>query len=432
MTNGKKRQGKKSGGTAQGKNRSRAGRGGGNNRNRTAASANAYEGRWNGIHDFYVRSANAYNAERGSNDRGRLSSRLLHEDIAKAHRGIRTQAWGGVNPNEFGQLNPDKDTSVVFDELVGFINGTTGLGVTAHQINPGQSGLFPQLSKSALNYEGYSFAFFEVYVTPIVTVASAGGEGKVVLACDLEGILEAVPDALSELENNTIHSDGMPYEHWHMRLDRVLKHRDRWLVRTGGFPANADPKSMDCGTLYVGTYGNGTTDPIMELRVRGVCYFFDKLEEPVGIPKSILIGQFPSVATPASIVSTVPTSLEWDDANASQGSGRVATINDAGWVLSGTGFSISHPTLSCNLEVFGCISFISSGNYIESYKLQMFIDGVGINTWECDSSMGNIETAVVHGVVKYNAGETVALHATVVFNTGTCTTSVGHLLVTTK
>jgi hypothetical protein len=109
---------------------------------------------------------------------------------------------------------------------------------------------------------------------------------------------EADPSSATAQQNNTIHADGMPWEAFGFQVAGVTRHRESWFVRRGtGFPAGGDPREYDIGRLYVGRYANTGTGPsIMELRVRGVCYFFDKLTDPPGIPRCVTLSEIGSSA----------------------------------------------------------------------------------------------------------------------------------------
>lgn len=259
-----------------------------------------------------------------------------YELRSKVHRGHErgenpvVKAWrNSQSANQFGQMNPKKDTIEPFDSFIGIINGSTGYAVTSHQINPGLSELFPLLSKTAALYERYNFLSLEFYLTPIVNPYMA--TGKIIMSCDLEGINESPPISAAEQENNTIHSDGMPYEKFGFQVAGVVRHLESWYVRTNEcYPGNADPKLFDCGTLYIGTYGNHSTDGQCELRVRGTCMLMDKIQEPDGIPKSINmhVRQLLSTSTDP-IASNVQTSITWNNS---------ASIDGCPWTLRGDRF----------------------------------------------------------------------------------------------
>lgn len=232
---------------------------------------------WDTSRGLYIEKANAF-IQRSKKSRPMSNvSRIGHDAIDRGKNPF-VKSFGGQRANEFGQFDPKKDTIEPFDEFIGTVQGSAGFDVTTFTINPGNAVTFPQLSQVASLYERYNFANLEFYVCPLVTVITA--TGKIALSADLEGVEEGPPTSMSMVENNSIHSDGMPFEYFSIQCAGVIRHQESWFVNsTNGYPGGADPRLYDAGTLYVSSSGNPVSS-MCELRVRGIVELYDKMQEP--------------------------------------------------------------------------------------------------------------------------------------------------------
>lgn len=340
---------------------------------------------WDSESGFYIRKANAFIADaqrkREFDERGVISPEQSSygKDTAKA--------WGGQYNGEFGDFNPRKDAVVPFDEVIGLVTASNTYAVTSYDVNPGVASTFPQLSVDAAQYERYMFANLEFYVTPLVTVASANASGKVVMSLDLEGVEEADPTSATQQQNNTIHADGMPWEAFGFQVAGVVRHRESWFVRRGvGFPAGGDPRAYDVGRLYVGTYANTGTGPaISELRVRGVCFFYDKLTDPPGIPRCVTLSEFGS-SSPTTLTGSF-------SAVANLVAGSFAPTagwdvgNNAGWTVSGGALLIAPRAATYKVVVH--VDVNSTTNF-SALQYRLMVAGVAGRTGRLNFASGSL------------------------------------------
>jgi len=177
---------------------------------------------------------------------------------------------------EAKKLSKTDDRLLPIDELITTISGSTNFAVTSYDINPGLSTTFPVSSAIAQLYQGYVYGRLTFYYKPRVTVYTS--QGKIMMSCDLEGLQESDPASVAEMENNSIHSDGMPHQRIGFDVAGVTRKRDYSFVRDGPVPVGADPKLCDVGRLYVATSGT-PTGVIGELRVKGTLVLKDILQE---------------------------------------------------------------------------------------------------------------------------------------------------------
>jgi len=331
------------------------------------------------------------------------------------------KAWlGGQSVNEFGQFNPKKDTIEPFNEFVALVPGVTSPFeiVQQYQLNPGLAGTFPQLSEIAKLYERYMFLSLEFYLAPIVTVF--GSSGKLIMSCDLEGVEEPPPNTAAQMENNTIHVDGMPHEKLGFQVAGVIRHRESWFVRTtAAFPPGADPRGYDAGTLYVGAYGNPNTSDMAELRVRGRVMLMDKLTEPTGLARAVSLysRRVTGGGSAQAVASSVLSTVHFD----------VLKCEDCPWIYDGSGL------FTCPLTAYYQISgSIQVGNPAGS------VSAIAVEVFSATSGTLDLcletKTASTYGTQPFNAsvaltaGEVISVRATITFASGT--TSIEHAQLT--
>jgi len=319
-----------------------------------------------GLRGKFAYTSDKYDVHAKLGNRGR---ERLESELASRGRGM------GQGPNQFGQRNPNKDVDICFDELLGTISGSTAFTLTDFNINPGQVLTFPQTSKEAALYERYVFTSLEFYLTPLVTVFNSAG--KVLMSCDLEGIEEPSPSNVGEMENNTIHSDGMPHQVLGFQLAGVTRHHPgdtaSWFVRTGRFPGGADPRLYDIGKLYVATYGNPAAYvgvAMTELRVRGCVRLMDKLSEPLGYSLPHTTSQFCSQMVGTSIGYGGLNAFNWGTAF------QNLNITTSGWSITAGNLSLTAPLLtSYYMFVFNTTYKIGGAGFVRS-QFQLQVNGV--------------------------------------------------------
>jgi len=199
----------------------------------------------------------------------------------------------------------------VEDEYVADISGSVSFSTTAFAVNPGQSKIFPWLSKEALLFEKYKILRLEFYYRPQVSAYAANGQtGKVMLSFDFDAS-DAPPASKQPVEDTHPHSDGMPYEEVILTIDpKECSLQDSYFVRPGGLPGSSDIKTYDVGVLSVSTIGNNSTANIGELRVRYAIVLHDPvLENTVSAPLNYHLSQFQTTSSETAGATSVPTQL---------------------------------------------------------------------------------------------------------------------------
>jgi hypothetical protein len=388
-----------------------------------------YKAGWDSERGLYVKKANAFVA-RSRAARPARSRGMLHPDAIERGTNPFVSAWGGAAANGFGQFNPKKDTVEPFDEVVATITGDNNYSLVEYAVNPANADTFPQLSQIAKLYESYNFADLEFYLTPLVTVSSAAG--RIVLSADAEGIEEADPSTVVIQENNTIHSDGMPYETFGIQIAGVIRHQERWFCRPNkGYPGGADPRLYDAATLYVGSFANATTANIMQLRVRGKVCLYDKLTEPTGLPKttSLSTGAINALLNwPAA--TGVGDSPAYDPA-AVQNVGTFATVTDSGWILSAPANQEFICPRTSWYMISGSFLFDNSTTAYE-VTLSLVVGSITVRNWVYDSTAANADaTCNFLAPVHVAQDETVRTVISIVYGGGAMNLVHGHMAFVT-
>lgn len=207
-----------------------------------------------------------------------------HKTVAKAPkrkqpRTLHPRDTSAFPSQKMGGAVKKRFIIVEWDEYVTEVAGSVGFVTTAYPINPGQSQLFPWLSKMAVLWEKYVIELCEPYYKHEVSQFATNGQaGKVMLSCDYDAS-DPAPTSKQQVEDTWPHIDCMPYQDCTLRLNKremsnsvALKY-----VRPGAQPANTDIKFYDCGVVYVSTSGNTNTTVIGEFRIR----YRVRLEVPV-------------------------------------------------------------------------------------------------------------------------------------------------------
>jgi hypothetical protein len=231
---------------------------------------------------------------------------------------------------------------VEWDEYVAEVAGSVSFATTAYPLNPGQSSLFPWLSKMAGLWEKYEFESCAPYYKHEVSQYATNGQaGKVMLSCDYDAS-DTAPLTKQQVEDTWPHIDCMPYQDVSLPLNRremrssvAMKY-----VRPGAQPANTDIKIYDAGVVYVSTYGNTNTSVVGELRIR----YRVRLEVPVLEAASIVSSNY------AHFAGTTPT-----------------TANNLATAVIGTGSTFT-PVLGTNTITFP--STVVNGNYLVTVVLR--------------------------------------------------------------
>jgi len=281
-------------------------------------------------------SAFGYKAGYGS-DRGMYVER--ENGFKTHHRYAKALAASRLPPRDEFLA----DATEEFCEVVATIYGSTTFSTRSFAINPGQAATFPILNALASKYERYSFDSCCFELAP-----AKGGlalSGRMALSCDLEGVNESEPTNLNEVLNNSIHADGVLLDDVQFEIAGVVRHQDAWWVRSGlGFPAQGDMTNTDVGRLYVSSFGCDDTSPIAYLKVKGRIQLYDRLQEPVGPPRSLrhTFGVASAITVSAVPITCLPT---------------VAANSASGW-------AVDVNTLVCPrtsmYQISGVATFVSS------------------------------------------------------------------------
>jgi len=199
----------------------------------------------------------------------------------------------------------------VEDEYIADIGGSTTFATTAFAVNPGQSKVFPWLSKEAQLFEKYKILRLEFYYRPQVSAYAANGQtGKVMLSFDFDAS-DAPPGTKQQVEDTHPHSDGMPYEEVILTIDpKECSMQDSYFVRPGGLPGSSDIKTYDVGVLSVSTIGNNSSANIGELRVRYAIMLHDPiLENTIVAPPNYHVSCFQSTAAETAAATSIAATM---------------------------------------------------------------------------------------------------------------------------
>lgn len=200
-----------------------------------------------------------------------------------------------------------------FDELViAALPGSVGYTVTQVPLNPGQSTVFPRLSKFAQLYERYRFEKLEFYFQHDVSQFNSQGQSGLVIQSGLFDAASAAPTTKAQQEMTDPHVICMPNQNSLLRLDPARLHPQNvpLFVRPGNVPGGADIKTYDAGNVFVGTQGMAGTGEVGELHCRGTCCFYDEILDSslISAPQNFSVSQFDS-SSPETLTTGVTKPL---------------------------------------------------------------------------------------------------------------------------
>jgi len=298
----------------------------------------------------------------------------------------------------------------VEDEYIADISGSVSFSTTAFAVNPGQSRVFPWLSKEALLFEKYKILRLEFYYRPQVSAYATNGQtGKVMLSFDFDAS-DAPPASKQQVEDTHPHSDGMPFEEVILTIDpKDCSLQDSYYVRPGGLPGSSDIKTFDVGILSVSTVGNNSTANIGELRVRYAIALHDPvLENTVSAPLNYHLSQFQSASSESYGAS-----------------GSIATLLLTTSVSNGLGLTNSSGTFilpTGNYLVFGD-DLAATGSGMTGHFLYLLVNGSAIANVSANSSsyLWQESSQNVTQFITSTGSTTLALAASLAYASGTCT-----------
>jgi len=240
-------------------------------------------------------------------------------------------------------------------------------------VNPGQSTLFPWLSKMAQNYEKYRFVKLGFrFKREVSEFATNGQVGKVMMMFDQDAG-NGPPGTKQVLEDWDPHSDGMPCENIYLSVPPIMlrKFIDGFYVRTAGLPGAADIKTFDVGNFYIATQGIVNNVEVGELHVDYTVELFSPvLNQNQTVPTNNQVSWFQSAAVQTVTTATPATSL-----NATATANGIGVVNTAG--------SFVPPVGNYNVDMRG--SFADSQN--EAYIIIMDFQKNGTSVYPALGSL---------------------------------------------
>lgn len=242
-----------------------------------------------------------------SKTRGKKTRAPRRQSRGTLQTGRQTWRAPGFFPTGGSTYASKQGITVVEEEYIGEVNGTTGFFATAYAFNPGQSTTFPWLSQQAAQWEKYMVRNVEFIYRPEVSgFATNGQTGKVILSFDYDAA-DPPPTAKRQVEDTQPNASCMPYEEIRLKLDpRQLNGQDSKYVRPGGLPGQSDIKTYDGGNLYVSTYGNTNTNVLGELFVKySITFMVPILDATNSAPTNNSVSTFES--TTAETIATTAT-----------------------------------------------------------------------------------------------------------------------------
>jgi len=219
-------------------------------------------------------------------------------------RGGRRQR-GGAN-NQVTAAGNLRSFVVPIDEQVALISGTTGFGITAYSLNPGNPTCFPFMSRTAQNYERYEFQNLRFEYKPSASMfATVGAQGFVGLTATMDA-LQSPPSSQAQAEvmhHSPIVETAKPTSLTLPKEFLLTKSsRERFFVRQSGIiPGGADAHLYDCGQIFIWTSGQANTNQIGELRVVGSVRLSNpSLETSTSVPPQFMVAAFTTNASEAT------------------------------------------------------------------------------------------------------------------------------------
>jgi hypothetical protein len=307
---------------------------------------------------------------------------------------------------------------VVSDEFVADVNGSVSFVATGFNLNPGQVGTFPRLSREAVLYEKYRFLMVEFYFKPMVSGFATNGQvGKIMLSFDADAS-DPPPASKQQVEDTDPHADAMPYQDVTLEIPKSLlkTNNDAYFVRPAGVPGGSDIKTYDIGVLYASTVACANTTAIGELRIR----YALELSVPI----------LEGTTTPSVNYSTA--NFRSTTAEAGGATGVAATMLLATTVVNGIGAVNAAGTITLatgNYLVFATVDESNTGANITGAVLQLLLNGVAQTVSPVETTAGvTSQTQAGSWYVTSNGSSTIAMTVTVTYAAGV-QTNLGSLII---
>jgi hypothetical protein len=274
--------------------------------------------------------------------------------------------------NKQGQnFRQGKVSNEIDMEYIGEITASSQTFIvnTTLACNPGQSAMFPWLSKKALLYEKYQFKSLEfIYKPEVSSFANLGSEGKVILSFDYDAS-DAPPSNKMQAEDTDPSADDLPCKEICLKLRPFEMHKnsDAKYIRPGNLPGGNDIKTFDCGNLYVSTSGlYASTGTLGELWVRYNCVLsVPVLESTTTAPTNYFVTSFQDTA--AAITNGTP----YQPLLAAAASTTVVNVNGIG-VVNTAGSIVPPPgNYMWTVDSFATCT----GLFLTAFKVEMLKNG---------------------------------------------------------
>jgi len=205
---------------------------------------------------------------------------------------------GPKNKNKNSKTDPYKFIEYEREELIQPVWTQTQFEAVGYAINPGNSSMFPWLSKIAGQWEKYKFLKLEVHYRPNITEYSPNAAGLLILQGDYDA-LDPVPLSSTQMLDSEPKATCMPCKSMVLRLSprEMANSGQMHYVRTGYPPFGSDLKTYDVGQVFFGADGSASAALCGRLYVKyKVRLEVPILDEPndVTTNKSIVVGYISS------------------------------------------------------------------------------------------------------------------------------------------
>jgi len=244
------------------------------------------------------------------------------------------------------------------DEQVAIVNGSVAFAQTTFAINPGNSTMFPLLSRIAQNYERYEFVQLEFYYRPNQSVFGAQGVQGFVDISSTNDAAQAPPSTqqMAEIFHHTISGPVETAKTCRLHLSKSYlesSSKQKHFVRPNGqIPGGSDPHLYDCGQIFFWTSGQPAATAIGELRVRGRVVLMNQVLESSTIPHAnFSVAQLVQTVNQPLVTSVQSVALLGNTTINNGYTNNISVVNTAGQIVPPVG----------NYLVSGSVNFNSTG-----------------------------------------------------------------------
>jgi len=306
-----------------------------------------------------------------------------------------------------------------FDELISTVTGQIAFTISQLAVNPGQSAIFPRLSKFAILYEKYRWEQLEFYFQHDVSQFNAQGAAGLVILSGLYDAASATPTTKAQVEVTEPHVICMPNQNSLLRFNPQRLHPKGYplYVRPGNVPGGADIKTYDACQAFVTVQGMAGAGEVGELHVRGRIQLIGDIldSSAISAPVNNQVSEF-LTATDANEVTATPYTMLL----ATVGTNGLAAVNASGVITLPAGNYL----VSANVR-----KVFSGSGTVALLALQK--NGANAGTSSNETFTAGTRTGLTQFVevfISSNGTDTIQLVSTDTFSTGTVTLA-GTLLI---